>query len=95
MGMAQMTPGGAPPPGSPAPGAESPDKVIVAMGAEIDRALEALAQVSGGSEEFAQARRLIQAGIAKMLTGAETATTPTTAGSQFPGATPSSPVPRP
>lgn len=98
MGMGAMTPQpGAPPPGSPAP-AESPDKALVAMGSEIDRALSALAEVSGGSPEFAEARRLIQAGIAKMLQGMATGSTgasPTSAGSPFPGATPSSPVPRP
>lgn len=69
------------------------------MGAEIDRALSALAQVSGGSPEFAEARRLIQAGIAKMLQGlsggGDTAVSPTAAGSAFPGATPSSPIARP
>lgn len=66
------------------------------MGTEIDRALSAVAQVLGDSPEIAQARRLISAAIAKGLTpGGETSTSPTEPGSAFPGATPSSPVPRP
>ena len=95
MGMGAMTPQGAPPPGSPAPDADSPDKALVAMGSEIDRALSALAQVLPKSDGIAQARRLIAADIAAALTGGDIAASPTAAGSQFPGSTPSAPVPRP
>lgn len=96
-GMAGLVPQGAPPPGSPAPQQASPEKAIVSMGREIDMALTALASLGVGSDKFAEARRLIQAGVAELLQqapGAETASSPTAAGSPFPGTTPSSPIPR-
>jgi len=96
MGAAGLTPQGPSPAGSPTPDqGQSPDKALVAMGVEIDRALSAVSEAIGGSEEIAQARRLISSAIAAKLGGGDTAQTPTAAGSQFPGATPSAPVPRP
>lgn len=93
-----LIPPGPAPAGSPTPDDASPQKAIVTMGAEIDRALSALAQI-GEVEEFAEARRLIQSGLAKLLTqaapGGDMAASPTAAGASFPGTTPSSPVPRP
>jgi hypothetical protein len=62
----------------------------VMMGANIDQALMALSKASPGSvTEFAQARRLIQKGVAKILSGmggGQTGSpTPTTAGTPFMG----------
>jgi hypothetical protein len=58
------------------------------MAAEIDRALSALSEAGGGIAEFGQARRMIQAGIAKLLQTQGTpdvALSPTATGPQFPG----------
>lgn len=66
-------------------------KAVVSMGADIDRAIIALAQATGGSDEVMQAKQLIQQHLAKFLAagpGAMSAS-PTAPGQQFPGAQPS------
>jgi len=81
---------GASPVGSPQ-GDQTALKSVVAMGADIDRAVTGLAQATGGSDELMQAKQLIQAHLAKWLAagpGALTAS-PTAPGQQFPGASPS------
>ena len=60
------------------------------MGQTIDQTLSALASAApGNTPEFAQARKLIQKGIAKILQSAGSpdggAPTPTSVGSQFTG----------
>jgi hypothetical protein len=95
------TPGPAGAPGSPVggtPGGPGTDpqgarRAITVMGAEVDRALTGIAQAInqlGGQEglrELAQARQLIEAGIAKFLAkgGQAPATSPVEAGAGFPG----------
>lgn len=84
------TPPGAGPPGTQSPDAgANPIKGLVAMGASIDQALSALSKAAPGSvPEFAQARKLIQKGLAKILQQAGGGTgspSPTTAGSNFMG----------
>lgn len=66
---------------------------VVSMGADIDRAITALAQATGGSDSIMQAKQLIQQHLANFLSagpGALTAS-PTAAGEQFPGAPASGP----
>lgn len=66
-------------------------KAVVAMGADIDRGISALAQAIGGSDQIIQAKQLIQSALAQFLSagpGALTAS-PTAPGQQFPGAQPS------
>ena len=80
--------------GSPVGSAEGDQgalKAVVSMGADIDRAITALAQATGGSDQIMQAKQLIQAHLANFLAagpGALTAS-PTAPGQQFPGAQPS------
>jgi hypothetical protein len=62
-------------------------KQFAAMGLEIDRAIVALSEMAPGQvPEFGQARKLLQAGLAKLLTsGGGEAAAPGGTGSQFPG----------
>lgn len=96
------SPGGGSPvsgPGGPGLGGaggadpQSARRAITLMGAEVDRALTGIAQAInqlGGKEglqELAQARQLIEAGLAKFLAqgGQAPAASPTEAGASFPG----------
>lgn len=90
-------PGGSPVGGSPVGQGADPNsarRAITTMGAEIDRALTAIAQAinqmggQDGLQELAQARQLIEAGIAKFLAkgGGAPASSPVEAGGPgFPG----------
>lgn len=63
--------------------------MLVAMGATIDQSLMALAKAApGNTPEFAQARKLIQKGLAKLLQQAGDMSgggSPTSVGNQFTG----------
>ena len=82
----------------PQQGPQDKAKVIVQMGAELDRALMAFSQIGPeGSNEFGQARNLLKAGLAKVISAnaggqgqGAPATSPTAAGAQFPS-TPGAP----
>lgn len=93
-------PGGAPGMGGMGGGdqAQSARRAVLMMGAEIDRALVAVAQAiqqspsPDGLDELAQGRAMIEAGIAKFVAaggapGGQGApsTSPTETGMQFPG----------
>jgi len=89
QGFSGLSAGGGSPAGS-MEGDQTALKAVVSMGADIDRAITALAQATGGSDEVMQAKSLIQAHLAKFLAagpGALTAS-PTAPGQQFPGASP-------
>lgn len=83
-------PGAATSPGGDSAQPQAVAQQLVRMGAEVDRALMAISQVAvEGQKEFAQARQLISAGLAKHLSqvggGADLSTSPTAPGTQFPG----------
>lgn len=74
-------------PGTPPPGPTDALKQLATMGMEIDRALVAFAEmVPGEVPEIGQARKLLQAALAKILaSGGEQMTSPGGTGTQFPG----------
>jgi hypothetical protein len=76
-----------PPPGGASGDPNDALKQIVTMGTEIDRALLAFSEMAPGNvPEIGQARKLIQAALAKILqSGGEAMTTPGSVGNQFPG----------
>lgn len=82
-------------PGGPPGGPDTAAKQLVQMGIEVDRAILALSQAAPGEiQEFAQARQLMQAGIAKLISGSgELGAPPGATGSQFPGGGMSSGMP--
>lgn len=84
---APPTPPGAGAQGSPNPTSDSPTKAVAAIGMSIDQALSQLSKVATGSTpEFAQARKLVQKGIAKILQQTQaTGGSPTSVGPQFTG----------
>lgn len=89
-GFGGLASAGSPSPAGGMEGDQTALKAVVSMGADIDRAITALAQATGGSDEVMQAKSLIQAHLAKFLAagpGALTAS-PTAPGQQFPGASP-------
>lgn len=77
-----------PPSGDPSQDPAEGAKLMLKMGAQVDQALLSMSQaMPDGAADFGQARKLIQTGLAKHLakSGGPTATSPTEAGSQFPG----------
>lgn len=84
------------PPGSPEGGPDTAAKQLWQMGIEVDRAILALSQAAPGDiPEFGEARKLMQAGIAKLLSGkgAGLGAPAGATGAQFPGGGMSSGVP--
>lgn len=65
-------------------------KAVVAMGADLDRGISALAQAIGGSDQIMQAKQLLQSALAQFLAAGPGAlsASPTAPGAQFPGASP-------
>jgi hypothetical protein len=91
-------PGIPPVPGGPEAGApDTAAKQLVSMGADIDRAILAMAQAAPGDiPEFAEARKLMQAGVAKLIAGAAgggLGAASGATGAQFPGGGMSSGIP--
>lgn len=81
-----MAGSGVPPmaPSGPAPGDAL--KQVAQMGMEIDRALLAFSEMAPGDvPEIGQARKLLQAALAKILSGAAGSGPPGATGAQFPG----------
>lgn len=90
-GVGAPTPNGPLVAGQPGGGGRDPKQIaqdVMAMGNELDRALLAMTRIiTTGQEELGQARKLIQAGLAKYLSsvGSAASASPTAVGPSFPG----------